>query len=143
MTDQARQTRQAHEGEVDEATARKSALLVACVLLLMAAWNYHRGRMTVVGVLGGIGGTLLLVGLLLPSAAKIFHAYWMRLAAVLGYINSRVLLFVLFYGLLTPYGFISRLAGRDKLNRRSRSRDSYWIPRERTRQGREQFERLF
>jgi hypothetical protein len=67
----------------------------------------------------------------------------MRLALILGYINSRILLFLMFYGLLTPYGIISRLLGRDVLNRRSRGRESYWIERPKTRQAKEGFERLF
>ena len=44
---------------------------------------------------------------------------------------------------VTPYGFISRLAGRDPLRRRGGGGESYWVERKRTRQGREQFERLF
>jgi hypothetical protein len=67
----------------------------------------------------------------------------MSVAGVLGYINSRILLTVLYYGLFTPYGFISRLFGRDPLVRRSPNQDTYWIKREYTRQTREQFERLF
>lgn len=128
---------------VTDAQARKTALIVAGVLLLIAAWNVHRGRMTVVMVLGGIGGLLLLSGLLLPPLARAFHIYWMKLAGLLGYVNSRVLLFCLFYGLITPYGFVSRLLGRDQLDRRGKGRESYWVTRETTRQSREQFERMF
>ena len=39
---------------VTNAQARNTALIVAGALLLLAAWNYHRGRMMVVVVLGGI-----------------------------------------------------------------------------------------
>jgi Saxitoxin biosynthesis operon protein SxtJ len=129
---------------VDEnAQARKSALLVAAVLALFGAWNFYRGRMTVVAVLGGISLALLVVGLFVPPLARRFHNAWMRLALVLGYINSRILLFLMFYGLLTPYGIISRLIGRDVLNRRGQGRESYWVTRPKTRQTKEGFERLF
>jgi len=129
---------------VDEnAQARKSALLVAAVLALFGAWNFYRGRMTVVAVLGGISLALLVIGLFVPPLARGFHRAWMRLALILGYINSRILLFLMFYGILTPYGIVSRLFGRDVLNRRSRARESYWITRPKTRQTKEGFERLF
>ena len=129
---------------IDEnAQARKSALLVAAVLALFGAWNFYRGRMTVVAILGGISLALLLTGLFVPPLARLFHRAWMRLALILGYINSRILLFLMFYGMLTPYGIVSRLLRRDVLNRRSLARESYWITRPKTRQTREGFERLF
>jgi hypothetical protein len=123
--------------------ARKTALLVGSVLLVIAAWNYHRGRMTVVEIFGAIGALLLVAGLFVPPAARAFHTGWMKLAYALGWINSRVLLTALFYGVFAPYGFVSRLAGRDPLRRRKRGGDTYWTMRKTTRQTREQFERLF
>ena len=139
-------TKKAHGGDnaqVTNAQARKTALIVASVLLGVAAWNLYRGRMTVVYVGGGIGGALLLVGLLLPALARRFHIFWMQVAAVLGYVNSRILLSMMYYGVFMPYGLISRLAGRDPLKRRSAPGDSYWVERKTTRQTKEQFERLF
>ncbi len=67
----------------------------------------------------------------------------MTLAAALGYVNSRVLLTVLFYLVFAPYGFVSRLVKRDPLRRRGGRGESYWTPRKQTRQAREGFERLF
>lgn len=128
---------------VTNAQARRTALLVAGVLLLLAAWNYHRGRLTVVLALGSIGAALALTGLLVPPLARAFHTLWMRVATLLGWINSRVLLGLMFYGVLAPYNLIGRLVGRDPLNRRARPRETYWIPRKQTRQTKEQFERTF
>ena len=123
--------------------ARKTALIVSGVLLLLAAWNYHRGRLNVVAFLGIAGLALLLTGLFVPALARRFHVAWMKLAGILGYINSRVLLFLLFYLAITPYGLISRLFRRDPLNRRGAAKSSYWIPRKSSKQTREQFERSF
>ncbi|MDT5263084.1 MAG: hypothetical protein QOC61_2088 [Acidobacteriota bacterium] len=128
---------------VSDAQARKTALMVASVLLAVAAWNLYRGRSIVVIIFGSAGALLFVVGVLFPSAARIFHNAWMRFAVALGRFNSRVLLTLMYYLAITPYGFISRLAGRDPLRRRGASRESYWIARKRTRQAREQFERLF
>ena len=131
------------EGRVTDRQARKTALVVAAVLLLIAAWNFYRGRTGVVLIFAAAGASLVVAGLLFPAAARAFHNAWMRFAAALGRVNSRVLLSLMFYGVLTPYGFVSRLAGRDPLRRRAKGRESYWIPREHTRQTRERFERLF
>jgi hypothetical protein len=128
---------------VTNAQARKTALVVGSVLLAIAAWNYHRGRMAIVEIFGTLGAMLFVAGLFVPVAARSFHTGWMKFAYALGWINSRVLLTVLFYGVFAPYGFISRLAGRDPLRRRKAGGDTYWTTRKQTRQTREQFERLF
>ncbi len=130
-------------GAVTNAQARKSALLVAAVLLAIAAWNLYRGRPTVVVISGALGALLIVAGLFVPPAARAFHTAWMKFAEGLGYVNSRVLLTLMYYLAVTPYGLISRLAGRDPLRRRAPRGESYWVERKRTRQERERFERLF
>lgn len=128
---------------VTGAQARKSALVVAAVLLGVAAWNLYRGRMPVVLIFGALGGALVVAGLLVPPAARAFHTAWMRLAVLLGHVNSRVLLTLVYYLVVTPYGVVTRLVGRDPLRRRGRSEGSHWVERKTTRQSREGFERLF
>jgi len=128
---------------VSNKQARNTALVVSAVLLLIAAWNYYRGRMTVVAILGGAGVVLILTGLFLPAVARRFHVAWMKLAGILGYVNSRILLFLLYYFLITPYGIVSRAVGRDPLSRRGAAKTTYWLPRKTSRQTREQFERSF
>ena len=130
-------------GAVTNAQARKSALLVAAVLLVIAAWNLYRGRTTVVVVFGSIGAALVVAGLFVPAAAGAFHKAWMRFAVALGHVNSRVLLTLVYYLAVTPYGVVTRLVGRDPLRRRGARGESHWIERKTTRQTREGFERLF
>ena len=133
----------ANAGALTNAQARKSALLVAAVLLGIAAWNLYRGRTTVLLIFGALGAALVVVGLLVPPAARAFHTAWMRLAVLLGHVNSRVLLTLVYYLVVTPYGVVTRLVGRDPLRRRGAAQESYWVERKATRQTREQFERLF
>ncbi len=142
MIDPVIRTADGHGARVTDAQARKTALVVAAVLALIAAWNLYRGRAVVVAVLGGAALLLAVAGLFVPAAARRFHVFWMKVAVVLGHVNSRVLLTALYYGLFTPYGVVSRFL-RDPLRRRGARRESYWVERTRTRQTREQFERLF
>ena len=123
--------------------ARKTALVVAAVLAAIALWNVYRGRMTQVAIFGGIAVLLVGIGVLVPAAARSFHRFWMGFAAILGYINSRILLSLLYYLVFTPVGLVRRLIGRDPLQRRGSAKSSYWITRDYTRQTKRQFERLF
>ena len=123
--------------------ARKTTLVVAAVLLAVAAFAWYRGRETTMAVSAGIAVLLVLVGFFVPPVAKLFHQVWYRIAFALGWLNSRILLTIIYFLIFVPYGVISRLAGRDPLNVRGERSVSYWHKREKTRQTREQFERLF
>ena len=122
---------------------RKSALTVGIVLVALAAWSAYRSRDAAIWVFGSLGVTLVAAGLFLPAAARAFHAVWMRLAHALGWVNSRILLALLFYLVMTPMGLIQRLVGRDALRRRGPGYSTYWIPRSSPKQSKEQFEKLF
>ncbi len=56
--------------------------------------------------------------LLLPSALGPVHAGWTRLGLALGWVNTRIVLSLIFFLLIVPVGLVMRLLGRDKLGRR-------------------------
>ena len=87
---------------VSDKQARNTALIVALVLALIAGWNIYRGRFNIVVIFGAIAVLLTVIGLFVPVAARGFHRVWMGIAGVLGYVNSRILLTILYYLLLTP-----------------------------------------
>ncbi|MEO7538916.1 MAG: SxtJ family membrane protein, partial [Pyrinomonadaceae bacterium] len=65
------------------------------------------------------------------------------IAFALGWVNSRIILTIIYFLVFVPYSIVSRLLGRDVLKRRQPNGTSYWHMREKTRQSKEQFERLF
>ena len=123
--------------------ARRSARTVGVVLLLVSLWQLATSSPLAAGIIALGGFILVVIGRSWTRGALAFHNSWMRLAEMLGYINSRILLSVMFYGMITPFGCVRRMMGRNPLRRRGPKQDSYWIPRERPHQSREQFERLF
>ena len=111
-------------------------------------WTFIRENkkwwlLPIIAVLVALGGLLLLIGLTMPRAAALFHRAWMGLAAGLGYVNGRVLLTLIYFFVVFPFGLASRLFGNDPLQRRGGNKDSYWIARARPRQTRQGFERSF
>jgi Saxitoxin biosynthesis operon protein SxtJ len=62
-----------------------------------------------------IGGLLMVFGGLFPRVLVPVHQGWMWIGHVLGWINTRILLGVVFYGLITPIGIVFRLMGKDTM----------------------------
>jgi hypothetical protein len=64
-----------------------------------------------------IGGALVLSGLLIPQLLRKPYQLWMGLAHALGWVNTKVILTVMFYTVFTPAAFIARILGKDPMNR--------------------------
>jgi len=66
----------------------------------------------------GLGGALMLLGAVYPAALRLPYRGWMRIGHALGWVNSRVILGIVFFVLVTPLGILKRLSGKDGLNRK-------------------------
>ena len=70
---------------------------------------------------------------------KIYRA-WLQSVAPLGWIVSRIVLCLVYYGIVTPLGLGLRLWGYDPLQlRRSTERQTYWTQRSATRDAADYF----
>jgi len=111
-------------------TEREFALLFAVVAALIAFWplwpiHAPKPAWLVVALL------FLVSGLLRPRLLTPVHRLWMKFGAALGWVNSRIILGVVFFVLVTPIGLVMRLLGKDPLRMRSgRTASSYWIRRD-------------
>ena len=61
------------------------------------------------------GSLLILAGTLAPTWLSPIHRGWMWIGHVLGWMNTRILLAVIFYGLITPIGIVFRVLGKDTM----------------------------
>ena len=72
-----------------------------------------------------------LVSILTPSILRIFYDAWIKFWWVMGWINSRLIMFILFYWIFCPIAILLKIFRIDLLNKRiDKSIDSYWINRE-------------
>jgi hypothetical protein len=106
-----------------------------CILFFggMAAWQYTvHDRQTLALILAAAAVIIGPLGLIAPAAVKPIFIAWLTLAFPIGWVVSRVLVALLFWAVMVPVGFVSRLAGRDVLQRQRRAdRSSYWTPKPR------------
>ena len=71
------------------------------------------------------------MGLVLPGFLEPVYIVWMRFASILGWINTRIILVIIFYLVFTPLGLLIRLFRIDLLERGNKL-DSYWKKKEKT-----------
>ena len=57
-------------------------------------------------------------GLLAPATLQLVFQVWMKIGAVLGWVNTRLLLGLVFYLMFFPLGLVLRLFGWDAMHRR-------------------------
>jgi len=64
-----------------------------------------------------LGSLLLILGSIVPQTLRQVHRGWMQIGHVLGSINTKIILGIIYYGLITPMGLVMRLMGKDLMGR--------------------------
>lgn len=78
----------------------------------------------------GTGAVSLLLGVVCPGVLGPAFRVFTKVAHAIGWFNTRVILVLVYYLLVTPTGLIMRLFGKDPLDRKiDRKCQSYWIER--------------
>jgi hypothetical protein len=121
---------------------RKFGLTVGAAFLALGAVFWWRGHVYQAGAAGLLGAALSLAGLLVPGRLGPTYGAWMRLAAALSAVTTPVFMAVIYFGVLTPVGFMVRLLRGNPLVR-PRSGASFWVPREGAARRRSDMERQF
>ena len=108
---------------------KKFCLMFSAICVAVGAYSwYHAGHAW--PWLAGGAAFFLATGLFIHPVLRPVFIVWMKFAHVLGWINTRILLGVFFYIILTPAGLVMRLFGKDPMERKlDRAVQSYWIIR--------------
>jgi hypothetical protein len=117
-------------GGVPRGRRRPAALLPSLFVGAGALGLSGAPAALVVGLLVALGVGGAAVVLLAPALGARLWTLWMRAAAPVGWTVSHVILAIVYYGVLTPVGFIMRLTGYDPMRRAfERNAETYWIAR--------------
>ena len=75
-----------------------------------------------------VAGILWIWALVLPATLKGVYRAWMAIGHGLGWINSRIILGIMFYLIILPTGLIMRLVGKDPMARTlDKSQNTYRV----------------
>lgn len=99
------------------------------ILTVLAGIQAHASNTTTARVLAITALLVGILGLVKPNTVHWLYVALTILAFPLGWAVSRVLLGLLYYGMITPLAVLFRLLGRDALGIRRRPRESYWESR--------------
>ncbi|TKB82093.1 MAG: hypothetical protein E8D45_01010 [Nitrospira sp.] len=104
--------------DLDRKPLRDFGLLVGSVLAAIAFWPMvMRGESLRMWPLA-TGALLLILALTRPRLLRPLYRIWMRIGEWLGWLNTRIILAIGFFGLVTPIGLVMRLVGKDPMRRR-------------------------
>jgi hypothetical protein len=115
---------------VDRTQLRSFGLIVGGIFGAIGLWPAIVRGEHVRPWLVGLATVLIVCALVAPRALAPAYRVWTRLGNVLGWVNTRIVLGLIFFGLITPIGVLRRLAGRDPMQRTFDSgATTYLVPR--------------
>jgi len=127
----------------DKKELRKFGLTVGAMLLLIAAFLFWKERASF-AYFAIPGGSLMVLGAIIPLVLKQIFIGWMAFAVVMGFVMTRVILTVLYFGMFTPIALVLKVLGKDLLEEKwDKSAGSYWVKRDQQPYDRTTTERMF
>lgn len=109
---------------------RSFGLIVGGIFTLMGLWPMLLHRDTPRVWTLTLGGLLMVQALLLPRTLGPIYRVWMIAGHWMGWVNTRILLALGFYVIVTPIGMAMRLLGKDPMRRKfNPDTDTYRIAR--------------
>ena len=110
---------------------RSFGLTVGGIFLFIGMWPVvRRGQDPRLWALV-LGALLVLPALIFPASLRRPHQLWMYVGHILGWVNTKIILGLMFYTVFTPVAVILRLIGHDPMNRSFiPNADTYRVPRQ-------------
>jgi len=103
---------------------RFKTILVIVTGLLALSWIFQSPLLSKIALAVG------LVSVFIPAAARGIEWLWLKLALGLGWVNSRILLTIVYFVVLMPIAWISKLFTKDPLSLRRNSSTTLYTTRD-------------
>lgn len=104
--------------EITPKQLRHFGLIVGGIFALMGVWPLLFGKAGPHYWALTLGGLLILLGLLRPQSLGPAYRGWMAFGRVMGGVNTKILLGLGFYAIMTPVGLVMRVFGKDPMRRK-------------------------
>lgn len=119
----------ARDEEIRGSSDRSFGFTFAGFFLLVGLWPLVRHAPIRTWAVA-LGAGFLLVALARPGLLAPLNRLWLRVGLLLHRVVNPIVMGVMFYGVITPIGFVMQRSGRDPLRKRvDPDARSYWIER--------------
>ena len=116
--------------ELDNKGLRKFGITTGIIVVVLFAvffpWVFDAASMPVWPWI--VAGLLWLPALLIPGSLQPVYRGWMKIGHAIGWVNTRIILGLVFYVFVLPMGLVMRLFGKDPMARKfDKSATSYRV----------------
>lgn len=118
------------QNDITSKQLRSFGLIVGGIFAVIGFWPYFLRNEDPRWWAIILAACLLVPALTFPKILFWPHKGWMMIGHVLGWINTRIILALVFYGIVTPIGLVRRWLGKDPMGQCLRpDLDTYRITR--------------
>ena len=115
---------------LDNKGLRKFGITTGAIIVVLFAvffpWVFDAATMPIWPWV--VAGLLWVPALFVPNSLQPVYTTWMRIGHAIGWVNTRIILGLLFYLLVLPMGLIMRMFGKDPMARKyDKSVSSYRV----------------
>jgi hypothetical protein len=111
---------------LDKTTLKKFAIIMFVALTIIGTILLLKNNDTYIWFYSS-GIVLFLLSIFATNLIKPVYITWMKFAFILGWLNTRLILSIMFYLVFSPIGLLMRLFGVDMLDRKiEKNKESYW-----------------
>lgn len=105
---------------------KKFGITIGGALLIISAFLYFYEKPSAPYFMGG-GFVFQIIAQIFPILFLPLQKIWMTFAVIMGFVMTRIILSLLFYVIITPINYISKLFGKDFLDLKiEKQKKSYW-----------------
>ena len=123
---------------------RQFGIVLGLILIALGGIHFKKGNDAIFPWLLTIGLISVVTGTFLPGILRPIYTVFTKVTNAIGWFNTRVILILVYYFILSPIGLVMRLFGKDPLDRNiDKKIETYWIDRKSAINLKEQLRRQF
>jgi len=114
--------------QISKKELQKFGIILGCILCIIAGLQFLKGRNGLALWLGGIAGAVLFAAIFFTDSIKPLYWILSRIGRMIGWVNTKLLLVIIFYIFCTPVGLLRKIFYGDPLDRKiEKEKSTYWV----------------
>ncbi|MFH1798492.1 MAG: SxtJ family membrane protein [Candidatus Omnitrophota bacterium] len=131
-------------GKIENKDLRQFGIVLGVILAIFGGIHLIKGHAAARVWFFSGSVAILLCAVFMPRFLKPVYICFTKIAKIIGWVNTRIILILVYYLILTPIGIVLRMIGKDPLTRKiDKNAETYWIKPQKTIPSRESLEKQF